>query len=326
MSWINVKNVLHKVRPIRLEDPPIPEEVAKSTRQKIVDLTYCMAAVLIYFFMVAVSLAFVYFLYTWGEDSLPRVKQSNNRFKAHCNIPFVSKQLLHYDMKNNKYYVEEPQFFGEQFEIGLKEQPYVKILVEDFPYSRMSIFIHDFLSNYSAIISHQDSNCFVLPLDKKFVMSPERLLHRLKTVATGEDYSLLQIKTIDMSVLLPKMNHFKYLGEHILKECKGYSMFKLQPALNSTEIILDPMLKYAYFAGFNVISYSINGLNIDDKSSRKKREDVHALQKIPDKMHTNNREAEKEFLETLIEELGGKIEVEIKILHEVPNVVFCKVA
>lgn len=330
MSRNDVENNLYKDHPIRLEDgekPVIPEEVPHNVRQKFVDLTYCLAAIVIYFVVVAISLGFVYLLYLCGEQSMPRIRQSDYRVKAHCNIPFISDQVLHYDVKNSKYYVEEPQFFGERFEIGLKDKPYVKIFVEEFLYSKTSIFIHDFLSNHTGIISHQDGVCFVLPLDPKSVMYPEQLLKHLKSVATG-DNNLLQINTINMSVQFPKLNHFYNLGEHIVKECKGYPIFKLQPASNNTQLVLDRVIKYSFYGGFNVISYGISDMRIDDNLPRKKKEVADRTQNRFKKHCLNMRNAamEKAYSGNLFEKFDRKIEPNVKFLHEVPNVFFCKVA
>jgi len=127
------------------------------------------------------------------------------------------------DMKDDS--ADRPnEVIKEEFELDLKDDRYENIKV---PSGGASRFIHDFYSNYTAIVDEKNKRCFVMPLDRSVILPPKSLYDLLFKMQDG--YYSIDTERVrrEMQVVTPAIADLESYGIYIAKECYGFTSYKL---------------------------------------------------------------------------------------------------
>lgn len=166
----------------------------------------------------------------------------------------------------------EQQLFNnkikEQFELDV-EKNYEKINVPaktgevDMPSRGSNRFVHDFYSNYTAIVDVDQKRCYIMPLDRSLVLPPRTLKDLILKMSDG--YYAMDMEKIrrDMTVTGPMLERDS-LGEYIKQECDNYDLYKLEKAPATAVGIRKRSTEnretFTYFDGKNILEISVQGL------------------------------------------------------------------
>ncbi|KAK7604148.1 hypothetical protein V9T40_004421 [Parthenolecanium corni] len=113
----------------------------------------------------------------------------------------------------------------EEIQLDVDKNRYEKIEV---PSKMASRFVHDFQSNYTAIVDVANKRCFIMPLDRTLILPPKSMFDLLYKMSNGY-YSMDTEKVRrDMRVVLPPLEDVSSLGIHIQQECEDFASYKLE--------------------------------------------------------------------------------------------------
>ncbi|XKL66733.1 hypothetical protein PGB90_010153 [Kerria lacca] len=151
--------------------------------------------------------------------------------------------------KNGFFNIELPQ----QFELDLSGNNYEKIDVVPKGSNR---FVHDFYSNYTAIVDIENQLCFIMPLDRNVTLPPNNLYDLLFKMSGG--YYSLDTEKIrrEMRKVEPSIKNLDTFGIYIKKECEEFTTFMLEKIVSGvTKRSIQGMESYIHYAGNNQVAY-----------------------------------------------------------------------
>ncbi|KAL3848170.1 hypothetical protein ACJMK2_019044 [Sinanodonta woodiana] len=140
--------------------------------------------------------------------------------QEHVKIP------LHKTAAQKSETAQSVYFLEEDVEIDIDSNT-EKIQIPDFDDCRSSLVMHDFYSNYTAIVDRKDRECFVMKLDRK-ISPPKNFIDLLYKYKTG--YYMPDIKEVreDYRVVTPELKDISIFGPFIKYECQSYSTYVME--------------------------------------------------------------------------------------------------
>lgn len=143
----------------------------------------------------------------------------------------LNSDLLDPDRRNRDHFDRIMQtYFREQVELDIDDDKYEKIDVPDFGGARSGRFIHDFNTNFTAIIDLTGQRCFVMPLNRTNILPPRNLYDLIEKMWAG--YYKVNTDTVrqSMRVITPhlKDKELEKIGSYIGSECQGRPVYKLE--------------------------------------------------------------------------------------------------
>nr|ABM55538.1 conserved hypothetical protein [Maconellicoccus hirsutus] len=179
----------------------------------------------------------------------------------------VFSEILQHFQSSNKEASQEmkddgdrPNEIKEEFELDLNNDRYEKINV---PSGGASRFIHDFYSNYTAIVDEKNQRCFIMPLDRSVILPPKSLYDLLFKMQDG--YYSIDTERIrrDMQVVTPAISDLESYGIYIAKECLGFTSYKLEKFVSGVvkrSVSESESSSYQFFVGNKLLEFSIEGV------------------------------------------------------------------
>jgi len=157
-------------------------------------------------------------------------------------------------------------YFKENVEVDFADETFSKIEVPDFKDGRTGRFIHEFDSNYTAIVDQSANRCFIMPLDRDKIAPPKSMFDMIQKMSEGY-YSVNTKKTVreNFRILFPESDDLTEFGEYIQAECKDKKTYRLE---KSTSRIIKKRSAdggekpFIEFAGKGTIEYFIENLDL----------------------------------------------------------------
>jgi len=103
-----------------------------------------------------------------------------------------------------------------------------KIDVPKFDDCSSSVVIHDFHTNTSVIVDNDDSECFIMDLDRTQMSPPRSFAELITKYASGYYMPKVDVVRRDYHVVTPPLTDLSFAGETIKQECLGYASYKLE--------------------------------------------------------------------------------------------------
>lgn len=118
--------------------------------------------------------------------------------------------------------------FTEDVELDLQGEDYEKIDVPDFQNGTKGRFIHDFNMNKTGIVDMTARRCFVMPLNREYVLPPRSIFDLINKMQEG--YYNVDTERVQktMRIVTPALTDLTEVGKYISRECSGYSTYKLE--------------------------------------------------------------------------------------------------
>ncbi|KAK3584775.1 hypothetical protein CHS0354_021235 [Potamilus streckersoni] len=142
--------------------------------------------------------------------------------QEHVKIPIHKTAAL----KSETTQIHSAFSLEEDVEIDIESNT-EKLQVPDFDDCRSSLVMHDFYSNYTAIVDRKDRECFVMKLDRK-ISPPKNFIDLLYKYKTG--YYMPDIKEVreDYRIVTPELKDLAFFGPFIKFECQNYSTYMME--------------------------------------------------------------------------------------------------
>ncbi|XP_065202105.1 integral membrane protein 2A isoform X2 [Planococcus citri] len=171
---------------------------------------------------------------------------------------FGSNDVASQEMKDES--IDRPNEINikEEFELDLSNDRYEKINV---PSGEASRFIHDFYSNYTAIVDEKNKRCFVMPLDRSVILPPKSLYDLLFKMQDG--YYSIDTERVrrEMQVVQPAIDDLESYGIYIAKECYGFTSYKLEKFVGGVvKRSVSDSSSFKFFIGDKLVEFDIEGI------------------------------------------------------------------
>lgn len=171
---------------------------------------------------------------------------------------FGSNDVASQEMKDET--IDRPNEINikEEFELDLNNDRYEKINV---PSGEASRFIHDFYSNYTAIVDEKNKRCFVMPLDRSVILPPKSLYDLLFKMQDG--YYSIDTERVrrEMQVVQPAIDDLESYGIYIAKECYGFTSYKLEKFVGGVvKRSVSDSSSFKFFIGDKLVEFDIEGI------------------------------------------------------------------
>lgn len=147
----------------------------------------------------------------------------------------------------------------EEFEVNL-QKGVEKI---NLPAKQSSRFVHDFYSNYTAIVDTGNKRCFVMPLDRNAVVPPKSL-YDLIIKMSGGYYSIDTEKIRHDMEVGDRFTNIESLGKFILNDCSNFPIYSLEKKKNFVDGVVKRSAQesgvFVYFNGKNIMEINVDNL------------------------------------------------------------------
>lgn len=161
------------------------------------------------------------------------------RHKLISSKPFVG--TLHVRFHDYHRTADEPYLpesringgFFEQVEVDWKTNQYEKINVPPFIEVRSATVVHDFVQMWTAIVDHDDSHCFVTPLNRSITFPPETFMEYIKDqqkIGIKYGATSFSVERHVHKVITPPQESLLEYGVHIASACHFYDTYLLVKA------------------------------------------------------------------------------------------------
>lgn len=120
--------------------------------------------------------------------------------------------------------------FYEQAEVDWKMERYEKLSIPPFIDSRRSTVVHDFKYDLTAIVDHDETRCFILPLNRSIVNTPGLFMDFINKFKAGYSFPNARVERQVHHVVTPPVTNVLSLGEVISSDCKFYRTYNLVKA------------------------------------------------------------------------------------------------
>lgn len=150
-------------------------------------------------------------------------------FKGWCNFPVEQQQ-------SESAMLLDTNFIQEEFEIDVNREEYEKINVPDFRDGRSGRFIHDFNTNKTGIVDITGQRCFIMPLNRDYVLPPKSLFDLIQKIWDGYYKVNTEIVRETMRVVTPPIEDASEAGSYIAKECSGMHIYRLEKYVGGGKI------------------------------------------------------------------------------------------
>lgn len=160
-------------------------------------------------------------------------------FKGWCSIPYPEeadaqrhealKGAFQQPTKETET-KEKPKntFFEEEFDIDIKTEQYERIGVPGFAHGRRAQFIHDFVVNKTGIVDFENRRCFLMVLNRNFVLPPRLLYEQVSKMRAGYYDIDIHVVRHTMQVIIPPVNDMKNVGFFIARDCSSFPIYMLE--------------------------------------------------------------------------------------------------
>lgn len=158
------------------------------------------------------------------------------------------------DDKPNEQY---PNVLKEEFELDVEKNRYEKF---NLPEKGSHRFVHDFYTNYTAIVDVESQRCFITPLDRSLILPPKSLYDLIKKMSNGY-YSMDTEKVHRDMRVQERIVDTEPLGIYINKECQNFDMYKLEKVISGVvKRSVENTETYTYFDGRSIVEINIEGV------------------------------------------------------------------
>lgn len=118
-------------------------------------------------------------------------------------------------------------YFEEKIEVT--DEVFEKIEVPATNYWKYTVVLHDFVSNYTAIVDEVRGRCFVMHLNRTLVKYPRNMMDLLWKYHTRYYIPNVRILHEKYHVVTPPVSDPRQFGRFVISECYAYDIYRLEP-------------------------------------------------------------------------------------------------
>lgn len=181
-----------------------------------------------------------------------------HNLKGWCLVPYPPGMLedtpiLHATFKPRRFFYEDLEFNPD-----VESEELI-----DVPHSlggRAAAFIHDFGRNLTTIVDKHGGRCYVMPLDRRYVLPPHSLMDVFRMMGNADYRVDNEMISETAHIIQPPLASLDGLGIEVMNRCFGLPTYRLQKdthPMSRRSADHGNRVQFMEFAGHKVIQLSV---------------------------------------------------------------------